>query len=94
MATEIYFAGENVRVTVVEDPAQVAEAFESANGFPFRLTGHDAGEVYVNPTTVAFWSDSGSSAEPEPSPESPQPKTKREPVTNIWGQPIHTKPRR
>jgi hypothetical protein len=94
VATDIYFAGENVRVTVTEDPAQVAEAFESANGFPFRLTGHGDGEVYVNPTTVAFWNASGTSPEPEPPPEPPQAKADREQVTNIWGQPIRRKPRR
>ena len=48
-ATDIYFAGENVRVTVDEEPGQVAEAFTSASGLPFRLTARGGrGDVYVN----------------------------------------------
>jgi hypothetical protein len=76
--TDIYFAGQNVRLRVEEDPSQVADAFASARGLPFRLTGHGReGEVYVNPATVAFWSVSESSpsrapeAEHQPEPESP-----------------------
>jgi hypothetical protein len=95
MPTDIYFAGENVRVTVDEDPGQVAEAFASAQGLPFRLTGQGCrGEVYVNPAMVAFWSALEPSSEPEVQPASPQPKTKREDLTDIWGQPLRRKPRR
>jgi hypothetical protein len=95
VATDIYFAGEIVRVTVEEDPGQVAEAFTSANGLPFRLTGQGrGGEVYVNPAMVAFWSASEPTPEPEAQQESPQPKTKREALTDIWGQPLRRKPRR
>lgn len=91
MPTVIYFAGENVSVQVVEDPGQVAEAFRSADGLPFRLSslGH-RGEVYVNPATVAFWSDSGSSPDAGPPPAT----TGRGAVTDIWGQPLRRKPRR
>lgn len=94
MPTDIYFAGENVRVKVDEDPGQVAEAFASAQGLPFRLTSQDRrGEVYVNPTTVAFWSDPELGPAPEPPQESPKPRTKGT-VTDIWGNPLRKKPRR
>ena len=93
--TDIYFAEGNVRVEVDEDPSQVAEAFSSAGGLPFRLTGKGrGGEVYVNPAMVAFWSASEPRPEPEPSPESPQPTSKREAVTDIWEKPLRRKPRR
>jgi hypothetical protein len=87
--TDIYFAGENVRVKVEEDPSQVAEAFASADGFPFRLTGLDRGEVYINPAMVAFWSASDSS--PEPPQDSPPPTSERPAVTDIWGKPLRKK---
>ena len=95
MPTDIYFAGESVRVQVEEDPSQVAEAFTSAGGFPFRLTGHGRRrEVYVNPATVAFWSESDSGSEPG-SPENAPPATsERQAVTDIWGKPLRKKPRR
>lgn len=94
MPSDIYFAGENVRVEVAEDPSQVAEAFASADGLPFRLTGQGGqGDVYINPAVVAFWSVSQRSLEREP-PESAQPATQRQAVTDIWGQPIRRKPRR
>lgn len=93
MPTEIYFAGENVRVTVDEEPAQVAEAFTSANGLPIRLTatgGHR--DVYVNPSTVAFWLVSKPNAEAEPASgppvESPQRRKGREALTDVWGRPL------
>jgi hypothetical protein len=99
MPTDIYFAGENVRVNVVEDPGQVADAFTSAHGLPIRLTapgGHR--DVYVNPSTVAFWLGSEPRDELEPpsgpSEEPVQPTTRREPVTDIWGKPLRRKPRR
>ena len=82
--TDIYFAGENVRVKVDEDPGQVAEAFSSAHGLPFRLTGQGRrGEVYINPATVAFWSAS----EPGPEPEPPQPPTKQQASPTFGGSP-------
>jgi hypothetical protein len=93
--TDIYFAGENVRVRVDEDPGQVAEAFTSAHGVPFLLSGQAGwGEVYINPAMVAFWSASEPGPEPELPSESPQPTTKREAVTDIWGNPLRGKPRR
>ena len=95
MPTDIYFAGENVRISVIEDPDQVAEAFSSAEGLPFRLTGQRSrGDVYVNPALVAFWSASDPSREPEHPPETPQPTNKRDAVTDIWGNPLRRKPRR
>ena len=95
MPTDIYFAGENPRISVIEDPAQVAEAFSTANGLPFRLTGQrPRGEVYVNPALVAFWSASETSDEPELPQETPEPKAKRDTVTDIWGNPLRRKPRR
>lgn len=76
---------------VAENPAQVAAAFASADG-AFRLTAPGGqSEIYVNPTPVAYWSDAEAGTEPpqdEPVPGG------REPVTNIWGQPLRRKPRR
>lgn len=91
--TDIYFAGESVRVRVAEDPDQVAEAFTSAGGLPFRLTGqsHD-GAVYVNPAMVAFWSASDVDRASEVE-EPPQPVSTRGAITDIWGQPLRRKPR-
>ncbi len=95
MPTEIYFAGDNVRVEVVADPSQVAEAFASAEGLPFRLTGQGAqGDVYINPAMVAFWLASQPELERQLPSEPTQPATRRETVTDIWGQPIRRKPRR
>jgi hypothetical protein len=93
--TDIYFAAENVLVTVDEDPGQVAEAFTANDGLPFRLTGsRHRGEVYVNPATVAFWSASGSDPVPAPPEEPPRPTKERDAVTDIWGKPLRRKPRR
>jgi hypothetical protein len=93
MPSYIYFAGENVRVQVDEDPSQVAEAFAAARGLPFRLTGQDHhSTVYVNPLTVAFWSAAEPSLPPEPTQESAPPTKKRRVVTDIWGRPIRTTP--
>ena len=95
MPTDIHFAGENVRITVIEDPGEVAEAFTSAHGDPFRLIRQASGsEVYVNPALVAFWSASEPNREPEHPPETPQTTAKRQAVTDIWGNPLRKKPRR
>jgi hypothetical protein len=99
MPTDIYFAGENVRVSVDEEPAQVAEAFTSAHGLAFRLTAQGGQrDVYVNPATVAFWLVSEPRHEfeaPSGPPEEPtQPTKRRESVTDIWGQPLRRKRRR
>jgi hypothetical protein len=95
MPTDIYFAGEDVRVRVDEDPGQVAEVFAAARGLPFRLTGHDGqGDVFVNPLTVAFWSAAAEGPGPEALRGSPESRKKREAVTDVWGQPLHRKPRR
>lgn len=95
MPTYIYFAGTGVHVEVDEAPSQVAEAFASAGGLPFRLTSQDdRGEVYINPATVAFWSASESTPQPG-APQDPPPPTKtRQAVTDLWGQPISGKRRR
>jgi len=91
--TDIYFAGDRLSVVVDEDPSQVAEAFTSADGRPFRLTAYGAqGEVYVNPDVVAFWSTSESIPPAEPAPDSPP--NRRDTVTDIWGSPLRKKPRR
>jgi hypothetical protein len=100
MPTYIHFAGAGVHVKVDEDPSQVADAFTSGGGLPFRLTGQDQrGEVYINPATVAFWSAAESSPEsvvpqdasPSPS-QSPSPSPKeRQAVTDIWGKPLRKK---
>lgn len=93
--TDIYFATENVRVAVDEDPSQVAEAFTSAHGLPFRLTGQGGrGEVYINPAMVAFWSASDVRPEREHSSEPVEPTSERGTVTDIWGRPLGTRPRR
>lgn len=95
MPSDIYFASENVRVTVDEDPAQVAEAFDSAKGLPFRLTGQGGrGEIYINPASVAFWLSLEPDREPEVQQESPPSQTKPGAVTDIWGNPLGRKPRR
>ena len=94
MPTDIYFAGENVRVRVDEDPNQVAEAFASAGGLPFRLSAQGHREVYINPVMVAFWSASDSSSEPGAAEDSPPPPTGRQAVTDIWGNPLGKKRRR
>lgn len=93
MPTDIYFAGENVRVRVDEDPGQVAEAFASARGLPFRLTRQGGGEVYVNPARVAFWSTLEPTPEPEASHEPPESSPEQKPVTDIWGRPLRRRPR-
>jgi hypothetical protein len=94
MTTYIYFAGENVRVQVDEDPSQVAEAFAATRGLPFRLTGQDRqSAVYVNPLTVAFWSAAEPSPPPGPPQQPAQPTKKRQVVTDIWGRPVRTSPR-
>ena len=97
MPTDIYFGGEHVRVRVDQEPGQVAESFASAHGLPFRLTGEGGREVYVNPSTVAFWLASEphqgfESSEPPQEPE--EPSGQRQVVTNLWGQPVRRKPRR
>lgn len=94
MPTYIYFAGAGVHVKVEEDPSQVADAFTSGGGLPFRLTGKDQrGEVYINPATVAFWSATESSPEPV-APQDPPPARERQAVTDIWGKPLRKKPGR
>jgi hypothetical protein len=92
MPTSIYFAGAGVYIKVDENPTDVAEAFTSAGGLPFRLTAQDqSGEVYINPATVAFWSASESSPQPEAPRDSPPPARGRQAVTDIWGQPLRKK---
>jgi hypothetical protein len=90
--TDIYIAGGGVRITVDEDPSEVAEAFNSAQGHSVRLTsGGD--EVYFNPGLVAFWSASGAGSDKGSPPESEQSAIRRQAVTDLWGNPIRTKPR-
>jgi hypothetical protein len=92
MPTYIYFAGAGVYIKVDEDPSHVAEAFMSAGGLPFRLTGQDhRDEVYINPATVAFWSASESAPEPTAPEDPPTTTRRREAVTDIWGQPLRKK---
>jgi uncharacterized protein len=94
MPTDIHFAGEGVHVQVYEDPGQVAEAFASARGLPFRLTGQDHhSPVYINPLTVAFWSAAELSPATEPPRESTERKTARQVVTDVWGKPLRGNPR-
>jgi hypothetical protein len=63
MPTRILFAtaGEDraLHIDVAEDAAAVANAFRQADGEPaqFTTTGKDPRPVYVNPLTVAFWTD-------------------------------------
>jgi hypothetical protein len=90
--TDIYCAGGDVRITVDEDPSQVAEAFNSADGHSLRLTsGGD--EVYFNPRLVAFWSTAEVGSEAESPPESEKSSIRRQAVTDLWGNPIRSKPR-
>lgn len=94
MPTDIYFTGDNVRVSVDEDPGQVAEAFASAGGRSCCLTLQgDRGEVYINPATVAFWS----APDPSPEPDAPQdspPRRKERQAVDIWGNPLRKNRRR
>ena len=91
MPTDIYFAG-SVRVTVREEPEQVADALGSADGRPVRLTDPDGQEVvYVNPGAVAFWGASEPAYRPEE--ESEPVRLPRDTVTTIWGKPVQKKPR-
>jgi hypothetical protein len=93
--TDIYFAGHDVYVKVDEDPSQVAEAFNSAHGLPFRLTSQGrGGEVYINPGAVAFWWAAEASPESEAPQESQRSGIRRQAVTDIWGNPLRKKPRR
>lgn len=61
MATTIFFAGEEggqaLSVTVVEDPARVAEAVrdEAGRAVPLRLADESETPVFVNPAQIAFW---------------------------------------
>jgi hypothetical protein len=92
--TDVYCAGGDVRITVDEDPSEVAEAFNSAHGQSLRLTAYGGrGEVYFNPGLVAFWSASEVSSEAESPPESGQSSIRRQAVTDLWGNPIRSRPR-
>jgi hypothetical protein len=92
MPTYIYFAGAGVHVQVVEEPVQVADAFTSAGGLPFRLTSHgERTEVYINPAAVAFWAASESSPESHAPQDPPRSARERQPVTDIWGKPLREK---
>lgn len=62
MPTRIVFAAPGIKGGVltqvfVEDPAQVLEAFVATQGSPFTLTARTSREeaVYINPSTVAYW---------------------------------------
>ncbi len=92
MPTDIYFSGESVRIKVDEDPDRVAEALSSSEGLPVRLSA-GRGEVWVNPGAVAFWLASEPSPQPDPQ-ESHEPATKRQTVTDMWGNPLRKRPRR
>jgi hypothetical protein len=92
MTTRIYFAGAGVYITVGEDPSEVADAFTSAAGLPFRLTGQDQrDEVYINPATVAFWSAAESSPDRVAPEDSSPPARERPAATDIWGKPLRKK---
>ena len=92
--TVIYFAAENLRLRVEEEPGQVAEAFASGQGLPIRLTARgNRDEVYVNPAMVAYWSASETGPESAVQQE-PPPAIKQQAVTDIWGNPLRRKPRR
>lgn len=91
MPTDIYFVSAGVRITVDQDPSEVADAFTSAGGLPVRLTGEDQrDEVYVNPATVAFWSTSESSSE-RAALQDPPPAAKERQAVDIWGKPLRKK---
>jgi hypothetical protein len=64
VATRIVFAAPGVKGGVltqvfVEEPAQVLEAFIAKGGLPFPLTARSRREdaVYVNPSTIAYWTE-------------------------------------
>lgn len=72
MPTVIYFGEGNLRLTVTEEADQVRAAFEHADGRPFKLNELSVGEVYVNPTRIAFWRGVPPAAGP-PGPGAPPP---------------------
>jgi hypothetical protein len=62
MPTRIVFVAPGVRGGVltqvfVEEPDQVFEALAGSGGSPFKLTARTRREeaVYVNPSTIAYW---------------------------------------
>jgi hypothetical protein len=88
--TDIYFPGDSVPLRVDQDPSEVAEAFGSARGLPFRLTCQGGiTEVYINPGAVVLWSAAASVPESALEQESPQ----RQAVTDLWGNPLRKKRR-
>jgi hypothetical protein len=57
MPTYVMFSGLNGdRITVAEDPSQVAAGFNPGHTEPLALTKHPNGPViYVNSARIAYW---------------------------------------
>jgi hypothetical protein len=57
MPTYVMFSGLNGdRITVAEDPSQVAAGFNPGHTEPLALTKHPNGPmIYVNSARVAYW---------------------------------------
>jgi len=62
MPTRIVFAAPGIKGGVLtqvfaEEPNQVSETLIAAGGMPFTLTAHTRRKetVYVNPSTIAYW---------------------------------------
>lgn len=57
MPTIIYFGTGDLSVTVAEEPEQVEEAFVQSDGRrPFKLKELGrSGDLYINPSRIAFW---------------------------------------
>jgi hypothetical protein len=59
MSTRIVFvaalADKPVSQIVTEEPSEVSQAFEAANGLPFLLDSPNVSDLYVNPANIAYW---------------------------------------
>lgn len=64
MPTRIVFVAPGIKGGVltqvfVQEPDEVFEALTGSGGAPFRLTARTSREeaVYVNPSTIAYWTE-------------------------------------
>lgn len=63
MPSTIYFAAaeaeHEMTLVVDESPEEIFDALTAAGGLPFRLarSGRTSQTVYVNPATIAYWTD-------------------------------------
>lgn len=59
MSTRIVFAAaladKPVSQIVTEEPSEVNQAFQAANGLPFLVNSPNVTDLYVNPSNIAYW---------------------------------------